>query len=524
MKKLIAIIAAFTLFLYGCTKFDNGDTAFATTGEAPTDVSALFDITQDNSGLVSIYPNGQGAAYYEVTFGDTTKTPQKVAIGNFVQHTYPEGTYPVKIAAYSLDGKKTEATQNLTVSFRQPENLQVSVAVDPTNAMKVNVSATALYETLFKVYFGEDANETPVSVLEGQTASHTYGALGNYTVKVVALSGGAATTEYTTTVTIDIPVELPLTFESSVINYKFNDFSGGYTEITDNPSKTGINTSDKVVKMIKKDGDVWAGSWIGLGSSIDFSTNKYFRMKVFSPRVGAKVLLKVENAADPSKSYEKEVVTTKANEWEELGFDYTGIDVANTYEHIVIIFDLGTKGDGSANYTFYFDDIKLASTLNDEVPTVKLPLTFESTTLTYDILNFDGGNLTVIDNPHKSGINTSNRVLQMIKYPGQTWGGALITLPDPMDFSTKKTFKMKVYSPRVGAKFLLKVENLTNGGISYEKEVACTKANEWEELTFDYSGINAANSYQKVVLIMDNGTAGDGSANYTFYVDDITLN
>ena len=83
---------------------------------------------------------------------------------------------------------------------------------------------------------------------------------------------------------------------------------------------------------------------------------------------------------------------------------------------------------------------------------------------------------------------------------------------------------MKVYSPRVGAKFLLKVENLTNGGISYEKEVACTKANEWEELSFDYSGINTANSYQNIVLIMDNGTAGDGSANYTFYVDDITLN
>ena len=83
---------------------------------------------------------------------------------------------------------------------------------------------------------------------------------------------------------------------------------------------------------------------------------------------------------------------------------------------------------------------------------------------------------------------------------------------------------MKVYSPRVGAKVLLKVENLTNGGISFEKEVLTTVANAWEDLTFDFSAINTANSYQKVVLIFDNGTAGDGTANYTFLFDDIRLN
>jgi hypothetical protein len=83
---------------------------------------------------------------------------------------------------------------------------------------------------------------------------------------------------------------------------------------------------------------------------------------------------------------------------------------------------------------------------------------------------------------------------------------------------------VKVFSPRVGAKLLLKVENLTNGGISFEKEVATTKANQWELLTFDYSTINTANSYQKVVLIFDLGAVGDGSANYTFLFDDITNN
>ena len=83
---------------------------------------------------------------------------------------------------------------------------------------------------------------------------------------------------------------------------------------------------------------------------------------------------------------------------------------------------------------------------------------------------------------------------------------------------------MKVFSPRVGAKVLLKVENQTNGGISYEKEVLTTTANAWEELTFDFSAINTANSYQKIVLIFELGSMGDGSPNFTFLFDDIKLN
>ncbi|HSF45425.1 MAG TPA: hypothetical protein VLA58_05420, partial [Chitinophagaceae bacterium] len=124
-----------------------------------------------------------------------------------------------------------------------------------------------------------------------------------------------------------------------------------------------------------------------------------------------------------------------------------------------------------------------------------------------------------------TGINASNRVGKMVKGPGgQPWGGAFLTLANPIDFSAGKTFKVKVYSPRVGAKLLLKVENLTDGGINFEKEVVTTVANGWEELSFDYNAINTANTYQKLVLIFDLGTAGDGSANYTFYFDDIKLN
>jgi hypothetical protein len=179
-------------------------------------------------------------------------------------------------------------------------------------------------------------------------------------------------------------------------------------------------------------------------------------------------------------------------------------------------------GDGSANYTFLMDDIDLVY-VEPTLDPPTLPLDFESAEVDYSFSDFDGGAMTVIDNPQASGINTSSKVAQMVKNAGQTWGGSSIILEDPLDFSVNKTFKMKVYSPRADAKVLLKVENPEDGGIFFEKEVDITVANEWEELTFDYSEISTADTYQKLVFIFDNGSMGDGTENYTFLMDDIML-
>lgn len=685
--KYLFILALLPGIFAGCTKDFSDDTSFVESGQAPAQLSALFEITQDNSGTVTITPNGEGAVSYDVYFGDHTAAPVQVNAGKNATHNYAEGVYNVKLVGHSINGKTTEATKQLTVSFRAPENLEVTATTDPANHYKVTVSAKASYETNFNVYFGDVANEIPVSFNEGDVVNHTYSATGRYTVKVVALSGGAATTEATKTVTIVDPVLLPLTFESPTINYAFNGFDGGNVTVVTNPHATGLNTSGKVGQMVKGAGQPWGGSVITLGAPIDFSVNKVFRMNVYSPRVGAKVLLKVEDPANSAVSFEKEVTTTLSHSWEDLVFDYAGIDASKTYQNLVLIFDNGTMGDGSANFTFLFDDIRLTNVLpsaqltlpvtfdnpnvsytvadfggnvtvdaadpanasnkvkkttkpngaqtwagttvgtagfatpfpltatatkmrvrvyspaaglpvrlkleektnnthsveTDAVTTVAnawetlvfdfsapaagtpalnlsygynvaslffdfgaagsgktfywddldfvtaapavlgLPLDFESATVNYAFTDFDGGRVTVVNNPHATGLNASSKVGQMVKNAGQTWGGSYIALPNPIDFSTKKLVKMNVFSPRVGAKVLLKVENLTNGGISFEKEVTTTVANAWEELAFDYSAINTANSYQKVVLIFDNGTAGDGSANFTFLFDDIRL-
>jgi hypothetical protein len=415
-------------------------------------------------------------------------------------------------------GKTKEFTQQLTVSFRAPENLDVITAIDAGNNFKLNVSASALYETNFRVFFGDVPNEVGTVFLEGQTVSHIYANVGTYNVRVVAYSGGAATTQITRPITIVDPLLLPITFESATVNYAFTNFDGGNVTVINNPQSSGINTSAKVARMVKNAGQPWGGSFITLSSPIDFNTGKIFRMKVWSPRVGAKVLLKIENSANSAQNYEKEVLTTVANGWEDLVFDYQAVNTGNSYNRIVLIFDNGTMGDGSANFTFLMDDIRLVASLP-----LSLPLDFESTTTNYNWFDFDGGNVSIVNNPHATGINTSAKVARMIKNAGQPWGGSFLTLAGPIDFSVNKTFKMKVWSPRVGAKVLLKVENSANPGQNYEKEVLTTVANGWEELTFDYTAINTANNYDRIVIIFDNGTMGDGTANFTFFFDDIKL-
>lgn len=322
------------------------------------------------------------------------------------------------------------------------------------------------------------------------------------------------------------PITFPITLEQANIPWEamITNFDGGMMARVENPDKTGLNTSNNVLRMVKGAGQIWGGAFFNLGSEINFSTVKEFKALVWSPRADAKMLFKVENSANAAQNFEKEVTIGVANAWTEVTFDYSGINTANPYDRIVLIFDLGTQGDGSSNFTFFIDNIVHGDPVPPPTATLGFPVTAEEAGIDWGTLvtNFDGGVLTRIPNPDKSGLNTSNNVLQMVKNTGAPWGGALFPLSANFDLSAGKTiFKVLVWSPRVGAKMLFKLENESNGGINAEREVTIDVANAWTELTFDFSGTSTTNSYRKVVLIFELGTVGDGSSNFTFFVDNI---
>ncbi|MEP5934289.1 MAG: hypothetical protein ABJ218_04175, partial [Winogradskyella arenosi] len=116
---------------------------------------------------------------------------------------------------------------------------------------------------------------------------------------------------------------------------------------------------------------------------------------------------------------------------------------------------------------------------------------------------------------------------ELVKGNGQSWAGTKITVPRPFEVTSASVVTLKVWSPRTGLNLLLKFEDdvaWPDVTASAEVTATTTVANQWETLTFDFSGIDTAIDWYNLVLIMDNEIVGDGSSNYTIYLDDITLN
>jgi len=204
MKALKYIFSAILLIaaIWGCTEDEFGNTDFVSTAVAPTNVSALFKVTQDNTGLVSIAPTAEGATSFEVKYGDATTSVARVAPGKLVNHTYAEGNYTVTITAYGITGLKTEVTKDIVVSYKTPEfGTEPIIANDAAKSKKVNVTVPndTKYAIFFDVYFVENGVETILSANIGDTVSYQYANAGLYTIKIVLKGAAIATAEFIAT-------------------------------------------------------------------------------------------------------------------------------------------------------------------------------------------------------------------------------------------------------------------------------------------------------------------------------------
>jgi hypothetical protein len=324
-------------------------------------------------------------------------------------------------------------------------------------------------------------------------------------------------------------ITLPVDFESTSITYNFTNFSGGEMTRVDNPDMSGINTSSKVARMIKNAGDPWGGSLFELAGPIDFSVNKHFKMKVWTPGAGRKVLLKVENLTSGAIAYEQEKLTTVGNAWEELVFDFSGVNVANSYQKMVFIFDLGTVGNGSANFTFYLDDIVQFNGGGGKAK-VDLPITFQDTaTVDYALVDFGGNASSIVPDP----TDPSNLVGKAIKTGGaELWAGTTNGgngLAKAIPFSATNTkMTVRVWSPDANTPIRLKVENAADPTKSVETDVNTTMAGVWETLEFNFSNqapgtaaLNLANTYNKLSIFFNFGTTGAMAGEKTYYWDDV---
>lgn len=504
--------------MVGCSNDDRDLDILDRLGD-PTNLALQVQITQDNTGLVTLTPTGDSSQTFTITFGDGSGDSDPIAPGESVTHMYAEGTYQATLTAFNLDGDSASISQDVVVSFRAPENLLINITPEAGNAFGINLSATADFAASFEAYFGDVADEVPTPFGIGETIQHTYPDVGTYTVRVVALSGGAETVEATQEVLIQNPIVLPIDFESETISYDFIDFGGAFSQVIDNPDASGENTSSKVAEFLKEAGaETFAGTVLTLGDPIDFSEFQGFTMNSWSPIAGATVKLKLENADDSAIAVEVDATTTVTGSWETLSFDFSELDLTQAYSKIIVFYDFGNTG---ADDIFYYDNITQANITSG--PVVTLPVDFENDSLDYGITGFEGADSAREANPVPGGINTSANVVRTTKTVGaQFFAGTIVQLGEPVDFSEFEAIRMNTYSPKAGIPVRMKLENSADPGIFMELDVNTTVIDTWETLVWDFSGMDTSQDYDRIIVFFEFivDLPGDGS---TYYFDDIEL-
>lgn len=161
-------------------------------------------------------------------------------------------------------------------------------------------------------------------------------------------------------------ISLPLTFELPASDYDFLGFEGSDSAIEANPDQSGINTSATIMRATKTEGaQFFAGTLVNLDVPVDFSESGVVSVDVWSPKADIPVRMRLEDAGNTA-GIELDVNIPSTNEWVTLDYDFSGVlnpDI--NYVRVVLFFEfvVDLPGDGT---TYYFDNVRDASSLSAE--------------------------------------------------------------------------------------------------------------------------------------------------------------
>jgi len=329
-------------------------------------------------------------------------------------------------------------------------------------------------------------------------------------------------------------IELPINFENDQItNEDIIHFNGGSGYVVYNPQIDDDNPSDWAGVVIRDGGDIWAGTYIELDGYIDFSTNTTLNMNVLSPYPGLMVKFKIEGnqGAFPSEpATERDAYTTKTNEWEILSWDFSG-EPSNTYTKLVLMFDFGNVGDGTADSTFYYDDIYQTDP-SGGLSQMDLPVTFDDPSVYYVLTDFGGNGPSTI-------LETVDGNYARVEKDGgaETWAG--VTIGSGAGFlneipvtSTNTKMYVDVYvsddNSQTGIPIRLKIEDSNDPTKSVETEAFTTQTGVWETMEFDFSNeaegtaeLNTSYVFNMASIFFDFGSTG--SQNVVYYFDNVSF-
>jgi hypothetical protein len=362
----------FMLFLIVACSDNLRDISFADNIAVPTNISAIYNITQDNTGSVTITPNADGAQSFDVYFGDSTTAPAIVNQGESASHIYAEGTYQVKVVASNLNGDTAEVIQQLVVSFKAPQNLVVVLENDAAISKQVNITANADFATMFEFNSGETGVTQPVKTGNiGSTISYQYENSGTYAVKVIAKGGAIETTEFSVDFNVT-EILAPISSATSPPTRDASDvisiFSDAYTNVagTDFYPNWGQSTQytafdlngDAIIQYTNLN---YQG--INIGSEVNASSMEMLHIDIWTADATSINIYPLPNGVQPAD--ERFVTKTLvADQWN--SFDIPMTDFTDKGLTVDKLLQFKFVGSGTVFLdNLYFYKASAASTFND---------------------------------------------------------------------------------------------------------------------------------------------------------------
>ncbi len=289
-------------------------------------------------------------------------------------------------------------------------------------------------------------------------------------------------------------------------------------EVVDNPDVSQANGSLKVGKYTDPM-DEWSALAIDFGAPVDLSLYNQLLIKIWAENA---VPLKFKLEGGSSAPVEIDQTVSATNEWVQYSVDFSG-QAGENHQRIAIFFNAGVMP--SQQDVYYLDDIELT-----RAPYTGCIATFENTDFTIDAFTyFANGALDtvafgVIENPDKSGVNTSDSVgIFQESADGQTFAGMYTDLDAPVSLPNgNKIIRMKMWADHA-ATMVFKLESgRDNAPASGDITADYTTPNAWQELTFDFSAIVPDDAlYDRITLIPDINNIPIETKEY--YFDDIII-
>jgi hypothetical protein len=297
---------------------------------------------------------------------------------------------------------------------------------------------------------------------------------------------------------------------------RFEGFDGAETSSIAAGPAGGTGLTAKIVRL---GGQVWAGAKVNVGPIALTATNRTISARVFSPTAGTRMVLKLENAADPQgvNSGDLESVQPVVVGWQTLTWVVPEDKVGPQYSWVVMLPNLGTQASANPGETYYFDDIKLVV---PPVPSDVLLASFdEPTPLTFS--GFDGAETSSIAAGPAGGTGLSAKIVRL---GGQVWAGAKVNVGPIALTATNRTISARVFSPTAGTKIVLKLENAADPqNVNSGDLEAVASVVGWQTLTWVVPAEKVGPEYVWVVMLPNLGITASTNPGETYYFDDIKL-